>query len=95
MSVLLIGKAVNKNQKVRIEKDKVKDIFVLSLTEKVYRYNLYRPLRKSLIRHLIMLLTLITLIFMMDLKIEDGTLFISISSVYESFNLSEIFNFNL
>ena len=31
----------------------------------------------------------------MDLKIEDGTLFISISSVYESFNLSEIFNFNL
>lgn len=95
MSVLLIGKAVNKNQKVRIEKDKGKDIFVLSLRVKVYRYNLYRPLRKSLIRHLIMLLALITLIFMMDLKIEDGTLFISISSVYESFNLSEIFNFNL
>ncbi|WP_282057267.1 hypothetical protein, partial [Maribacter luteus] len=94
MSVLLIGKAVNKNQKIRLEKDDGKNIFALSTTEKVFKWNLYRPLRKSFIRHFILLLALVTLIFMMDLKIEGDSILISISSVYESFNLSEIFNFN-
>lgn len=94
MSVLLIGKAVNKNQKVIIVKDNGRNIFALSLQSEVYNWNFYRPLRKSLIRHVVALVAMITVILMCDLQITNDTLTIRISSVYESLNWSEIFNFS-
>ena len=93
LSVLLIGRATKKNQKISIEKDNTKNIFAVSLLDKVQSWNFYKPLRNSLLRHMVVLLALITFIILCDFDVTDGRLVVSIPSFYEAVDFESIFNF--
>lgn len=70
--ILVIGKASTKNQETIIEKETVKNVFALSPTEAVNRWNKFSPLRKSAIRYATVAAFFIAMILLASFEYEDN-----------------------
>lgn len=88
-NIILIGKANTKNQKIRIEKEAIKDIFALAPTLKVNFWNKYQPLRQSLKIYASLFAIGIALILLMNFTYhkENDVVSISFELMDASFNL--------
>ncbi len=95
MNVLLIGKATNRNQQVFIEKDPSKDVFGVATYEHVQQWSLMRPLQKSFVKYLLILIACISVILTCEVTVQENELFFSFTSLSELFNLKEVLPFNL
>lgn len=82
--VLLIGKATSKNNTIFIEKENINDIFTLALFNKITRWNINRPLIKSLTTFSIVFFILMALILMTNFVIKDNTIYLN----FDDFNFS-------
>lgn len=89
MSVLLIGKAVNQKRKIMVQKDDGKKLLGISPYDRVQRWNLYRPLRQSALRHAIVLALVLLPIATCDFRFADNKIFVTFPSLYEFLPLSE------
>lgn len=92
--VLLIGKANNKNQKVIIEKETIKNIFALAPIKKVTLWNKYQPLRKSLKVYAAAFIVGIALVLMMnvDYNKDNNTITVGFETSYTPWDIKTFLN---
>lgn len=91
-AIILIGKASSKANRVYIEKEPIKNIFMLAPYNTVAKWNRNKPLLNSFLTYLAVLFLIIAFILIAEINLTEDMIYFKFNLSWDAISIANLFN---